>query len=80
MPLSKAVSDAAKTGRISPESIEIRVTAVSAFSISASLVVGGRQFPAQHLDSADRAITASSIDMLASALAAQLATPPAGER
>jgi hypothetical protein len=72
-PLGRAVEAAAAKAALAPGAVTLRVVVDSQYKLAATATVNGTALPEQKLGSSDRPLTTGSIEMLASAVAAQLA-------
>lgn len=72
-PLGRAVASAALEAKLPPEAVNVHVTVLAPHLISARLTVDGTALPEQKLGSSNRPLNTRSIDMLAGALAGQVA-------
>lgn len=72
-PIARAAEAAARDSGLAAGTISVKVEVLSPFSIAATTSVEGRALPTQRVDVSDRALGASSIEMLARGVALQLA-------
>lgn len=71
--IERAAAPALQSAGLSPAAVSISVEVKSQYRISAVPAVGGRSLPEQHVGISDRPLNARAIDMLANAIAAELA-------
>ncbi len=79
-PLVSAAQTAAGKAALASNAVTLRVVVDSPYKLAATAIVNGTALPEQKLASADRPLTSGSIEMLAGALASQLADFGAKQR
>lgn len=72
-PIERAVELAAKDAGIGPGAVSVRVEILSPHSLAATTLVDGHALPPQRVDVSDRTLGASSVNLLAQAIATQIA-------
>lgn len=74
--ITKAAAPVLNSRRVGAEAVSVVVNVQSASAISAATSVAGKSLPEQKVAISDRTLNARAIDMLANAIAAELARLP----
>ena len=72
--IQSAAAPALERAGLSPSALSVRVTVVSDRKLVASATLGGKALPEHRIGISDRALNARAVQMLASAIAADIAS------